>query len=309
MNTEAQRLVSLSLGKIAASRSQRGGINLHKNLLVASVLHKARTAYMMENLQCMLAKRQAQAEVVKVEEKSHQISNNSKDISNTRCDATTAGKRSHSELDASQVKSSQCDVENKENAPPKCVRLEPENVKEDKSSQKSRLENVDMCNTQCVNSCTQRQEVNDYVNKQSSCTRCALKRRRGSHDSTLADNENVCKKLRLDIGQEKDSESNNLNTTEEMQTDSPQISNLVSIFNTGFSGLCVGNSENTDRNNNGSQIKSNYSSDNVAFLSQNNSHKLVSGYSVDSSNISCGTELIDHKLESVTMSTPIALTV
>lgn len=45
---ETQRLISVSLGKIAQSRGQRGGINLHKNLLVATVLHKARTAYMME---------------------------------------------------------------------------------------------------------------------------------------------------------------------------------------------------------------------------------------------------------------------
>ncbi|RUS80417.1 hypothetical protein EGW08_011829 [Elysia chlorotica] len=47
-NVESQRLISLSLGKIAQSRSQKGGINLHKNLLVATVLHKARTACMME---------------------------------------------------------------------------------------------------------------------------------------------------------------------------------------------------------------------------------------------------------------------
>ncbi|CAG5119757.1 unnamed protein product [Candidula unifasciata] len=46
---ETQRLISVSLGKIAQSRGQRGGINLHKNLLVATVLHKARTAYMMES--------------------------------------------------------------------------------------------------------------------------------------------------------------------------------------------------------------------------------------------------------------------
>jgi len=40
MATETQRLIALSLGKIAASRQKRGGINLHKNLLVASVLLK-----------------------------------------------------------------------------------------------------------------------------------------------------------------------------------------------------------------------------------------------------------------------------
>lgn len=46
---ESQRLIAVSLGKIAASRSQKGGINLHKNLLVATVLHKARTAYMVQH--------------------------------------------------------------------------------------------------------------------------------------------------------------------------------------------------------------------------------------------------------------------
>lgn len=46
---ESQRLIALSLGKIAASRGQKGGINLHKNLLVATVLHKARTVFMMQH--------------------------------------------------------------------------------------------------------------------------------------------------------------------------------------------------------------------------------------------------------------------
>lgn len=46
---ESQRLIAVSLGKIAASRGQKGGINLHKNLLVATVLHKARTAYMIQH--------------------------------------------------------------------------------------------------------------------------------------------------------------------------------------------------------------------------------------------------------------------
>merc|ERR1711976_860115 len=46
---DAQKLIAMSLGKIHASRGQRGGINLHKNLLVAGVLQKARTIYMVEN--------------------------------------------------------------------------------------------------------------------------------------------------------------------------------------------------------------------------------------------------------------------
>ena len=49
MATEAQRLITVSLTKIAASRQQRGGISLHRNLLVASVLYKARAVLIMEN--------------------------------------------------------------------------------------------------------------------------------------------------------------------------------------------------------------------------------------------------------------------
>ncbi|ELU10161.1 hypothetical protein CAPTEDRAFT_59273, partial [Capitella teleta] len=45
---DAQRLIAMSLGKIHASRGQRGGINLHKNLLVAGVLQKARSVCLVE---------------------------------------------------------------------------------------------------------------------------------------------------------------------------------------------------------------------------------------------------------------------
>ncbi|KAI0238212.1 hypothetical protein LSAT2_011160, partial [Lamellibrachia satsuma] len=49
MANEAQRLIAMSMGKITSSRSRRGGINLRQNLLVANVLLKARTVYMMAN--------------------------------------------------------------------------------------------------------------------------------------------------------------------------------------------------------------------------------------------------------------------
>lgn len=42
--SEAQHIVNISLKKILASRSRRGGIDLHRNLLLASVLLKARDA-------------------------------------------------------------------------------------------------------------------------------------------------------------------------------------------------------------------------------------------------------------------------
>lgn len=48
MATDAQRLITISLTKIAQSRAQRGGVSLHKNLLVATVLQKARFIFMEE---------------------------------------------------------------------------------------------------------------------------------------------------------------------------------------------------------------------------------------------------------------------
>ncbi|KAG0729194.1 Immediate early response 5 protein [Chionoecetes opilio] len=46
---EAQKLISVSLGKMAASRMGRTGTSLHKSLLVASVLHRARHVFLEES--------------------------------------------------------------------------------------------------------------------------------------------------------------------------------------------------------------------------------------------------------------------
>lgn len=46
---EAQKLISISLGKMAASRVGRTGASLHKSLLVASVLHRARHVFLEES--------------------------------------------------------------------------------------------------------------------------------------------------------------------------------------------------------------------------------------------------------------------
>ncbi|KAK7082423.1 hypothetical protein SK128_013922 [Halocaridina rubra] len=46
---EAQKLISISLGKMAASRVNKSGSSLHKSLLVASVLQRARNVFLEEN--------------------------------------------------------------------------------------------------------------------------------------------------------------------------------------------------------------------------------------------------------------------
>jgi len=48
MATEVTKLISVSLGKMHQSRQTKCGLNLRRSLLVASVLHKARDAYVSE---------------------------------------------------------------------------------------------------------------------------------------------------------------------------------------------------------------------------------------------------------------------
>ena len=60
MANEAERLIVMSLGKITYSRSRRCGINLRHNLLVANIMLKARTVYMMANYETIMKARQVQ---------------------------------------------------------------------------------------------------------------------------------------------------------------------------------------------------------------------------------------------------------
>lgn len=50
MATDVQHIINVSLSKIMASRKCKGGINLHRNLLVASVLFRAKDAYIAETV-------------------------------------------------------------------------------------------------------------------------------------------------------------------------------------------------------------------------------------------------------------------
>uniref|UniRef100_A0A8C3NPD6 Immediate early response gene 5-like protein n=1 Tax=Cyanoderma ruficeps TaxID=181631 RepID=A0A8C3NPD6_9PASS len=56
---DAQSLISISLRKIHSSRTQRGGIKLHKNLLVSYVLRNARQLYLSERYAELYRRQQA----------------------------------------------------------------------------------------------------------------------------------------------------------------------------------------------------------------------------------------------------------
>lgn len=351
MNVEAQRLITVSLGKIQASRSQRGGINLHKNLLVACVLHKARTAYMMDNLQTMLINRRAQTESKAVAPTPAQISTNN---SSPSCSINTtsvvvrashdATKRSREETESCTTTEA-CPEQNKENSPPKRCRVESNDSIEQKSSDspclKSRSTEVKKScglvtvrasnNPMTSSQCTEQSGVNPaYVSE--SCGGC-VKRRRFSSDSSTTEAAQEVKRPRIEriIDSSDDAtDSDNVflpdppkeqqpgggytsephpreisTPVQHMQTDSIQITNLVTIFNTGFGGLCEQKlSENVEKiidcNNNG---KSTDKLDSVTYFNNVHGHKFSM---VDST--SCGTQIIDStKVDCVPMPTAIAV--
>lgn len=296
MATETQRLIALSLGKIAASRQKRGGINLHKNLLVASVLHKARSAYMMENLQTMLAKKAQQNTDSKVGNSNLQISTNNSISNSTNSQLSTHNNVS---LKRSRLETDYRPCQDKENTPPKCSKSDNDNSSENISPVKS--ENIVHNNGQvlCESQCSDSNEANDYV---SNCTRCATKRRR-DHDVSINDDESSMKKSRLECD-ERINEFNDENS--DMHSDCNQMTSLVNVFNSSLGGLCSDDSRSSNEEaNDADDETSDDESDNVFYTNLNTAKSINYHGLSDNGNIYCGSNVVD----SVTIPTPIALTV
>ena len=248
--TEAQKLIALSIGKIAMSRQQRGGINLHKNLLVASVLHKARATYMMDNLQTMMANRKAQSEKQNSELREREnVQNKDNGLSkkSESMDVAERGVNDSVRMNCSQeapkgnrlenVKSRLYEKLNKENVSPVVS-----DKQMDTSNTSSCSENIHSSRkletTPIVSGKSPLQVHNgDYVS--SSC-RCAGSKRRRSFVDTETAVEPKKPKFEEDFIDSCDNLENEVfesDSEELMQTETAQVSNLVNIFNNGLSGL------------------------------------------------------------------------
>ena len=221
MANEAQRLIAMSMGKITSSRSRRGGINLRQNLLVANVLLKARTVYMMANYESMMKARQAKVSeqekpVVEVEPDS------SSDMPPETAEETTDGVVSE---------------------PTDAVDTNNDSIVTESSEIIERLEPV-TCDTNKENAVPMKDSTNaqntPVSNGDKHCSRCT-KRRLAEVDSTQ---ENT-KKAKVDCSK------NTNDSVEDMKTDGAYISNLVHRFNSGFTGLLTVNSHYDDDNNRG----------------------------------------------------------
>ncbi|KAK6196400.1 hypothetical protein SNE40_001633 [Patella caerulea] len=292
--TDAQRIVSLSIGKIASSRSQRGGINLHKNLLVASVLHKARTSYMMENYHSLLAAKkiqntEQQQDILKEQDARDEPMKNSTQnaVTHIRHESRMES-GSHGEEDFSV---SPLNENNKENSRPVCFSENQAVVSRDQVSNALCEKKIDNNNSQIESdTMNHRQEkgVADYVTM---CQKCTVKRRRSfdqENDSSFP------KKAKLS------NDSGNM----DMQVECCQVNNLVSIFNSGMSEVCTNltdsnrgdyvslDSENRNRLANRVSVQ-------TAFSSQNRKTSLDS--------YSCSVQVKDNSYEN--LPTVIALTV
>ena len=312
-SNDAQRLIALSLGKIAISRQQKGGINLHKNLLVASVLHKARTTYMMDNFQTLLANKRAQAEkeaaakmiVEKPVDKCTEVTSTSMEEVSVQSRGVTDSCNKSNNVEATHGGKSEKITNalmDKENMSP--VNENSENKSENTSCDKTVDLEKKSCSKDSSNTTpivsgkvplSEHNSKRSHVNQLTAC-RCAGGKRRRSF---VSDYESVTepKKPRFEEESENsDSESecndyvsDSNDTVERMQTESTQVTNLVDIFNSGFHGLCKDAEKGQPGHIN-------------VYVSADRS---MGGHQYVLTDLSCGTQLKD----SVAMPTAIALAV
>lgn len=245
--SEAQKLIALSIGKIAMSRQQRGGINLHKNLLVASVLHKARASYMMDNLQTMMANRKAQAEKLNSEAKEKNVKRDNGISKSDSMDVQERGVNDCERVNFSSeapkgdkldsVKSRLQEKLNKENISP--VSSDKHMDTKDTLTCCEKLQNNRKIETTpIVSGKVPLQTLNsDYVRPLS---RCAGSKRRRSYADTDTAVEPKKPKIEedfIDCCENLENEVFESDSEECMQTETSQVSHLVDIFNSGLSGL------------------------------------------------------------------------
>ncbi|KAK2152003.1 hypothetical protein LSH36_342g01040 [Paralvinella palmiformis] len=213
MAADAQRLIAMSLGKIAASRGQRGGISLHKNLLVATVLSKARTVFMLESYNNMIENRRLEMEqtreTVKTTENGSLDDRTNMDSKNGERTAPT-----DSCMYAGDTDDATCDADdNKENSAPEVP-----------------------CDVESA--------------PPSGCLRCRKRRLTDAaddNDTSDVDDSSIPagKRCRTEV-------TSSERTVEVMQVESSsQITNLVNCFSSGFTGLlnteCCPNTASTDQ--------------------------------------------------------------
>uniref|UniRef100_A0A1E1XD17 Uncharacterized protein n=1 Tax=Amblyomma aureolatum TaxID=187763 RepID=A0A1E1XD17_9ACAR len=207
MDNDAQKVIAISLGKIATSRVQRGGPSLHRSLLVASVLYKARTTYFDDAFQANAA-------------------SFSSSVMCAPC---------QSDDDAADSEPDQVDVEQDSSPlakPNRTVTLPVTSAYEDCASTDGGddKENVEPPSADPPARCLKRRRTHSD-DEECGVKRSRLWRRSASCDSDSGEVEADCFPADLDLQSQQEATS----SSDAMEVES--ISNLVLAFNSGLKGL------------------------------------------------------------------------
>ena len=231
---EAQQIITMSINKITGSRGQRGGVNLRKNLLVASVLHSARAMYYEEMCNSM----SRTAEFHSTERDTMEDEDDcteAPDWGDSECDSAPSSttepsprQRVDSELCCTEDNATQRPTEDKENCQPAS----------DVSPVQARLEKPEPDSTALVtdqspDSSQDKERVvlgQKNTNSSPSKSGCsACKRKRSDSAEELRE---ACESI-LPKRPKADSESQ----PEKLNSEQGSITSLVTIFKSGFHGL------------------------------------------------------------------------
>jgi len=217
----AQRLIAVSLGKIASSRNQRGGVRLHRSLLVAGVLMNARSANSLHHDDEFSDDQDASTEVDDVDLlETGEIDEIPCGTLTTLLPSASAESRLSDDISEAGLQASA-----------------------GKSASTCVLPDVTTSTT--VEHVTEQVTVNRVSDSVDKVVECDRKRKRLGSDDDKVDDSVETKRSRFVA--ESPSESTSLQLTEpdsssgtaagEMDTDNVQLSSLVHCFNSGFQGL------------------------------------------------------------------------
>ncbi|XP_038045659.1 immediate early response gene 5 protein-like [Patiria miniata] len=239
---EAQQIITMSINKITGSRGQRGGVNLRRNLLVATVLHSARAMYYEE--MCNRMARNAE-----LQSSERDMSDEAEEDDCT--ESPDWGDSSNSEEESSMEQS--CErVEAESTEPPMAKMEDKENCQPaqptDSSSLQARLEKPELGSTPLVaeaksdSSSDKERSVLGQKNTNSppstfGCKACKRKRSDSAEELREACESILPKRAKSSDSECQTEELPSTTTPPTKQNSEGSITSLVSIFKSGFHGL------------------------------------------------------------------------
>ena len=232
-NMEAQQIITMSINKITGSRGQRGGVNLRKNLLVASVLHSARAMYYEE--MCNRMSRTAELHSMDRESvEDEEDCTEAPDWGDEEDSVTTTPEPSSCQrTDSSEENATQRPTEDKENYHPVVAEISPavqarlEEKPEPASSKPTTEQSPDSTPSPDKERMVLGQKNTNSPPSKSGCNACKRKRSDSSEELREACESILPKRPKTDLESQ----------GEKVNPEQGSITSLVTIFKSGFHGL------------------------------------------------------------------------